>query len=542
MPWVTIANVKGPKGDPGPIGQDFIKPMVGSTSNLNAIKLPGGYPMRFATNPNGVGFSGFLIVGSSENGTIEQITQLFMTQGGGIYFRACRNGVWDAWGAVGPKPALSGATDINTIFEPGEYPVPGAGNPNGPGVSGTLYVRNAGNASLDLVSQMFVTTDGGGIYYQSARGGNWTGWTESGAPKDAADKGAARHLILLSEAKRRRGGRIGTGGRGVVSLRFDHHTAPFQQYFLPLLKKYRLPWSQVYNSNSPYSDDTLSYSQLESMCINNGGEVWNHGGNHGDASSPAALRREIVASLAALQAGMPNLAIEGWAPPGVSGGYGGITDMRTVNTMDTLAGRMMLANHAFISGYIGSHYRPLGGDPAIGHSHYTMDNAQVHHWSNAVNKAIATSTGIAFMVHPSAVPDGQTTVAILDAAFANIAAKRDAGELVVLSPSASLLADAGTDFRRNLLGQSTMTANTGITLVLDRAGGSYPLDFRGAVHELTVSGATTLTATDNTGKLNATVTETTGSTTRLVFNVPTTATTLTLKASKNSTGAKLTAA
>lgn len=541
MPWVTITNVKGPKGDPGPIGQDFIKPAVGSTVSFNTLTTPGGYPIRFASNAFGPGYSGFLIVGQSENGTIDQVVQMMLTEGGGIRYRSRRDGLWTPWSYGSVKKPLGSAEDFQTIKEAGVHPVPYGANPNGLGVSGSLYVDNASNPSLELISQMFIATDGGGIHYQSARNGVWTGWSEAGAPKDAADKGSSRHAILLSEARRRRGGKIGTAGRGVVSIRFDHHLDPFKQYILPLLKKYSLPWSQVMNSNSPFSDDTMPWSELQSTCINSGGEVWNHGYSHGDASTPAALRREIVQSLAGLQASLPELAIEGWAPPGVAGGYGGISDMRTVNTTDTLAGRMMLANHAFISGYMGSHYRPLGGEPAIGHSHYTMDNAQVHHWANAVNKASSTGSAIAFMLHPSAIVDGQTTTAILDAAFANIAAKRDAGEIVVLSPSGSLIADAGSSFRRNLLGKSTFTANETLDLNLDSAGGSYPLDFRGALHELTVGGSGTITVTSDLGGLNASYSSTEEKPQRLLFNVPLSATKLTITSSRAQSTALLTA-
>lgn len=526
-------------------GKIFSKPMVGSTVDLRTIKEPGLYPIRFASNPGGVGYSGSLLVGDSKNGTIEQITHLMMSQGGGLFYRSARNGVWEEFEELGNglevHAPLTTIADIHTIYEDGVYPVSGASNPNGLGVSGTLYVNNAGNTSLELVSHLFVATDGGGVHTETARNGVWSEWGEVGAPRDAADTGAARHQVLLSEARRRRGGKIGTAGRGVVSIRFDHHLDPFKQYVLPLLEKYSLPWSQVMNSNSPFSDDTMPWSELQSTCINSGGEVWNHGGNHGDASSPNALRREIVTALKDLQTNLPELAIEGFAPPGVAGGYGGVTNMRTVDTTVSLAGRMMLANHALLSGYMGSHYRPLGGDPAIGHSHYTMDNAQVHHWSNAVDKAAATGSAIAFMLHPSAIPDGQTTVAILDAAFANIAAKRDAGEIVVLSPSGSLIADAGSAFRRNLLGKSTFTAGESLTVVLDSAGGGYPLDFRGALHEIVVGGSGSVTVTSDVGGLNATVSSTVEKPQRLIFNVPLSATKLTITSSRAQSSALLTA-
>lgn len=520
----------------------YIKPAVGSTTLLHSLTEPGAYPIRFATNTDGVGYSGTLFVGDTENGTLKQTTHLFIAaDGGGVFYESARNGVWTNWqNLTGNFPVhkpVAISVDIQTLTVPGIYPLPYSTNPNGVGSSGTLYVNNASHPSISFVSQMHVSADGTGVKWQSARDGNWTGWSEVGTPAGSADEGATRREVLLSEARRRRGGTIGTAGRGVASLRFDHHWVPFKQYVLPLLKKYGFAWSLPMNSASPFADDKVSgsipWSTIQADAINNGGEVTNHGRSHGDAGTLPAMRREIIQAKAELEGFLPELAIETWNQPGVGGTQLGGTEMTSVDSIVTTAGRLILANHAFVSGGIGSHYRPLGGEPAIGHSHYTMDSATLNHWRTAIDTAIATSTGIQFMLHPSAIVGGTTTVATLDAAFAYMAAKRDAGELVILSPSASLLADAGSTVRRNLLRKNSLTAGETVVLPLTSAGGGYPVDFRGAIHELVVDGAATLTVTSDTGGLNASVSNPVeGTETRLVFNVPLSATNITVTSSR----------
>lgn len=531
-------------------GKLAIKPAVGSTTSIRSITTPGIYPIRFSTNPDGVGFSGSLIVGDTENGTLKQITHLFIAaDGGGVFYESARDGVWADWeNLAGNFPVhdpVAISVDIQTLTAPGFYPLPYSTNPNGVGSSGSLLVNNAEHPTLDFVSQLHISADGSGVKWQSARDGNWTGWAEVGTPAGSADEGATRREVLLSEARRRRGGVVPVGNCGVASLRFDHHWLPFKQYVLPLLKKYGFAWSLPMNSASPFADDKVGgvvpWTTIQSDAINSGGEVTNHGRSHGDAGTLPALRREITQAKAELEAFLPELAIETWNQPGTGGDSFGGTYMTSVGSIVTTAGRLILANHAFVSGGIGSHYRPLGGEPSIGHSHYTMDTATLNHWTTAIDTAIATSTGIQFMLHPSAIVDETTSVATLDAAFAYMAAKRDAGELVILSPSAALLADGGSSVRRNLLRQNNLTAGETVVLPLTSAGGGYPVDFRGAIHELVVSGAGTFTVTSDLGGLNASVTSLEEKPQRLVFNVPLSATKLTITSTRAVSSAMLTA-
>src|SRR5699024_3716435 len=207
--------------------------------------------------------------------------------------------------------------------------------------------------------------------------GNWQPWTKVRGVDPHLDDAWARHGDLLARARARRGGGIGTGGVPAVALRFDHHTGPWMTKVLPLLEARGLPWAQIINpSKMGTGDDTMTYAQLQDAALRSGGEVWNHGGNHGDARYPGEAVREIPDALTALQAGVPRLAVEGFAPPGLAAGaYMGASPFKTPEqNTGTYTGQLILRNHAFVAGYAEGVYRTL--DPTIqpiGAPHITMD-------------------------------------------------------------------------------------------------------------------------------------------------------------------------
>lgn len=73
------------------------RPEVGLSVALNTVKKPGLHPIRFAGNANSPGYAGSMLVGQSYNGTIEQVTQLFMAQPNALFYRSARDNVWRDW-------------------------------------------------------------------------------------------------------------------------------------------------------------------------------------------------------------------------------------------------------------------------------------------------------------------------------------------------------------------------------------------------------------------------------------------------------------
>ena len=181
--------------------------------------------------------------------------------------------------------------------------------------------------------------------------------------------------------------------------------------------------------------------------------MWNHGGNHGDARYPGEAVREIPDALTALQAGVPRLAVEGWAPPGLAAGaYMGASPFKTPEqNTGTYTGQLILRNHAFVAGYAEGVYRTL--DPSIqqiGAPHITIDSASQSSITAALNSL--GSDGVALMLHPNYLDQpGYMTTATFTAILDDIVARRDAGTLKVLSYSGLWLADAASNRRDDLM-------------------------------------------------------------------------------------------
>lgn len=304
----------------------------------------------------------------------------------------------------------------------------------------------------------------------------------SGASEDAF-----RRDTIVDAGIGRRGGKVGTNGLAAVALRFDHHLPNFRTKILPLLKQYRLPWGQMLNS-ARVADGTegMTYAQIATECYNSGGEVWNHGYSHVDMPDKATADREVTQGFKDLTAGLPGLYIDGWAGPGQTNMMGMEGSDTPEKFWGTYPGRLVMARHAFVRGYYPGVYQPLTGSSLTGSPHVTMDKQDAAYVSGIVRGAVASKSGVTLMLHPNYLDTaGYMTTANLGAILAELAALRDSGQLLVLSPTAILLADASTDHRRNLL--TTGAAGAIATSWSEDATGRAAQAQYGVPHELTVS-------------------------------------------------------
>jgi hypothetical protein len=450
-----LEAVAGASADQGPIPAE---------TDLDTIVTPGVYSIESsavaATLVNSPGAAGaaVLIVNATDN---KNVSQQYVTVGNAatIFLRgtvSVTSGTWSTWRDLRSTPAtqVPNGTDLNMLRTPGLYTVPTTGVAtsllNAP--DGLPAILEVFEVSAVLTVQRWTSTlSSGGMHFRattSTSTGNFTPWRSvyTGTPEASSDTGLYRHLDLVSRARMRRGGRIGTGGKAAVALRFDHHLDSFQAKVLPLLQQHNLPWAQAINPERlGAGDDNMTWAQLQTMCLQHGGEVWNHGGNHGDASTETALREQIVTSLGTLQTNLPALAIEGWCPPGLAApAYMGAAPFKTVEqNSGTLAGRLITGHHAMVAGYAPGQYRSL--DPSIqpiGASHVTIDDAAPSSLTSVLNTVVAGCHGVAFMLHPNYLDEpGYLTTAQLATFLASIAARRDAGDLVVLSYSGLWFAD-----------------------------------------------------------------------------------------------------
>lgn len=299
---------------------------------------------------------------------------------------------------------------------------------------------------------------------------------------------AFRRDAIVDAGIKRRGGSIGTAGIAAVALRFDHHLPAFKAKILPLLKAHRLPWGQMLNpARIADGTETMTYAQIATECYNTGGEVWHHSYSHSNMSNTAEADREVIRGFDDLTAGLPGLHIDGWAGPGQSVLMGMEGSEKPERFWGTYPGRLVLARHAFVRGYYPGIYQTMSAQPnLIGAPHTTIDTLDAAYVSGLVRGAVSAGAGLTLMLHPNYLDTaGYMTTADLSTILADLAARRNAGEILVLSPTAILLADAGSDYRRNLLTAGRAGASTG-TWTETVSGRSAQAQY-GVPHELVVT-------------------------------------------------------
>lgn len=324
--------------------------------------------------------------------------------------------------------------------------------------------------------------------------GAYSGGVYTWGPWKRVDDVTARGLAsrLLVEDFTRRHGTVNTGGIGAVALRFDHGLGNFNTIIRPLLEARGIPYSLALNSRNWGLAENGGVTATDVNTWVQGGlaEVWNHGAHHSNATSDAELRDTIVAGLTELRSQIPNAVIDGFAIPGVgTPGYGGFNGGATAASFyGTTAGRMILENHAVTSGYFsGTAHRAMDGTIRQGQGHYTMDSASQSAIQGQIDTAITNKTGLQLMLHPSNVNgSGNITTATLAAVLDYIVAKRDAGQLAVLSPYKLMVADSRVVNPRDT-GWRKLTNGTNVNagnIFMRRRGNDVHIEMQGVSFSL----------------------------------------------------------
>ncbi|KWR73338.1 hypothetical protein RN04_03590 [Arthrobacter sp. W1] len=359
-----------------------------------------------------------------------------------------------------------------------------------------------------------------------------------------SDAGPVRRDVLQQKLTARKGGIIGTSGKGAIALRFDDAPAEFVANVLPLLRERNLPFTRVSTTQSISGTpiDPSVFPEMQTYCLDSGGELWAHGTDHLDASGEAAITVEIVDALADLRTKCPRLPIDCFAPPGGSGmSYDGHMPSTTVEAWsDTFAGRLIMGNYALAGGYFSdTYYRPLDGVLRDGQIHYSTDTYDLVRAKELVDRARDWKVGVVMMWHSNNLGGtGNMTLADFEGLLDYIVSERDAGNVVPLTVSGLAVADVGSQIRDNaLVGSAGSPFSETVT---------YP-QFRqnlpGSTRELTatVTGTAGATVTSVIGEVSKTHTIPAGGTLMLrhVATIPTDAVTFTVSIDANTTNAKL---
>lgn len=265
-----------------------------------------------------------------------------------------------------------------------------------------------------------------------------------------------------AEMIKRHGGQIGTGGRGVVALRFDHQNPDFQTKILPLLKARGLPYTHAQyalalspTQENGYAGDEqagLTWDQVQQASLHQGGEIFSHSYTHGDTTDYA---REIVGSRDYLEQQMPEIRVEGFAQPGIGGSAWGGMALNLHNPAqwrDYEAGRLIRDSYGLYTGS-GPLYNPLTGDGADGITHTVIESVSSASSSkNIIDGVTQLGYGAVLMLHPNRVDEaGGITTATLVEILDYLVQARDAGRVMVLTMSGLSVASTHHATRSNIL-------------------------------------------------------------------------------------------
>jgi hypothetical protein len=256
---------------------------------------------------------------------------------------------------------------------------------------------------------------------------------------------------LSGVAKRGRFGTVGTSGKGVISIRFDHQLDPFMKKVQALMDARRLPYSMgivsrsVGNPIAAYEPTTTTWADVRTQIFARGGEIWGHSATHSDGIS---AYDEIVVSKAEIEA--QGLRVVGYQQPGT-------TSYATLHTsiaaMNDEPGRLIRENYGLYETSIqGSSRRAIPTDGCYGYDHVSIDTRNYAWTKNVIDEAAAYKTGIQLMIHAEGLDQaGKMTTADFTAMVDYLAALRDAGKIEVLSASALAFADPGSTHRPSIV-------------------------------------------------------------------------------------------
>src|SRR5699024_4940802 len=181
-----------------------------------------------------------------------------------------------------------------------------------------------------------------------------------------------------------------------------------------------------------------------------------------------------------------DVRVHGWAMPGIGGSqymdwWSAWVDPET--RLSHPAGQMLGATYGTynVSGY---------GLNELGKAQSRYFGVESHTTAAAskgyIDRAIATGTGLTLMWHPNQIgADGKMSLAVFDEILDYIVAKRDAGEIMVLTMGGQAVADPSTGWRHSLVPNvsgwsgsvsGTLTYNLGLGYLHDTSGGMRELE------------------------------------------------------------------
>lgn len=291
----------------------------------------------------------------------------------------------------------------------------------------------------------------------------WNPWVQIGGGGDVSSAmggNAARQSQFVAAT----GGPVSTGGKAAFALRLDHgwtniksklRAGLIARGIVPGVASCSRQWDLEENSGA-------TIAEVKSWVAAGEFEILNQGATHGQAM--VNYVDEIVNGRIELEDQL-GTNVWGFAPPGESTDWEDFGGGR-VDGWASLPAGIALASHAYSMGYVGGARRVIDGTIRQGLSHITLDTYDMAQARAQVDAAIAERRGIQVMLHPRELDKaGKITTAQFLSFLDYVVGKRDAGDLVILSPGELVRADA--TLRTPTAHKHPVTDVTGLQAALD---------------------------------------------------------------------------
>ena len=451
---------------------DYTKEGTSGVSSTSVANLPMPAPGNLIVAPLSFSF----------------ITQTYLTYSvpQRVFTRYKNANGWSAWSNQSPSlPNATGAVDVNTLRDLGPRAVISTTAVNAP-VSGIQFGLDTFPVG-PFLGQIATTYEGTTRrFFRRQSNDTFTPWVElptvkhieaalveakkytdeaianlpgGGSSSDLSGVelvgGGAKTREYEDVVRRGKGGVIGTGGKAVISFRFDHGLDDFKLKVWPLFEARGIPGSfqvvsdSIGNLSSVYQPTAATWTDLKEI-HRRGVDIWSHSRTHGDPSATSTTwEREIIEPRDEIVKN--GMRCMGWSTPGSPATYGGSLD--TPDKIDSVAGRMIRANYGLYEMYmLGSTYRVLPTNGCRG----LRPSAQIDSLSSAeiiaiVDEAVAYGYGINFMMHPVVIDQpGRITTAALTEVLDYVNGLRASNKLMLLTTSGLAFADPNTARRFDL--------------------------------------------------------------------------------------------
>lgn len=459
LTWVKIGNLRGPAG---PVGE-LLRGVMPANSDANTFTTSGLW------YTGGVGIaetqknlavpqpSSFFVLAANAPFVITQFQMPSVPTDTNVYYRSRLTGsVWSPWVSLArqyDKGILPPGTDVNELFTPGNYYTGGAGVGEthlnlAEAVPSALHVMGSGTRFGASQIQIPVAGDPR-FYFRTKRTGSvWSSWINladkgGGGGGGGASSGPAVNWAAPSVSHEMRVQafkddypQVSTGGKGCVVFRYDHGLTNIKSTLLPLHQTAGIPFYVAMNSRNWDIAENSGMTQAEAKALPASLVEWgNHTSDHLDRNTAEGIYDTIVNGRKELEAQLGR-TIHGFTVPGLTdfNKFEGFASGSLNSYSETLAGGLILANHAICSGVIGSIQRPLDGVIRQGSRHYGWETASFAEVKAQVDEAVTNKTALTLMAHPRVLgTSGYFTAALAKQVIDYVKSKIDAGQLANIS-------------------------------------------------------------------------------------------------------------